>query len=354
MNSALKSITINDGLEIIGNSAFKNTNLSSVVLPSSVEYVQREAFAGCKKLESIDLKNVSALGNKAFSSCTSLESIDLTGVRTEEDTFEGCINLKKVYFTKDKETKDIADKEFEGNETIETVVIGGSISEIKSRAFASCPKLESAFIADTVTEIDDTAFEGCDNLTIVCTENSPAMLFAQRNSISYTTLVIMPITNRTYTGKEIKPIPRVKVGDVFLKNNTDFVVSYADNINIGTARVTVAGLGDYSIYAATATFKIVKPKVNKPKTTRVKKKKGLFRLFWYFIGRITGFHIRLSTSRFFRAKQTSNFYLSASRRSKVFRKLKKNKTYYVKIRAYRKIGDKTFYSGWSKTKKVKL
>ena len=41
--------------------------------------------------------------------------------------------------------------------------------------------------------------------------------------------------------------------------------------------------------------------------------------------------------------------------SKVIKKLKKGKTYYVRIRAFKKTGGKTYYSEWSaiKSKKVK-
>ncbi len=50
----------------------------------------------------------------------------------------------------------------------------------------------------------------------------------------------------TYTGKAIAPSPTVKLGSVTLKKDADYTVSYANNVNAGTATVTVKGKGNYT------------------------------------------------------------------------------------------------------------
>ena len=40
--------------------------------------------------------------------------------------------------------------------------------------------------------------------------------------------------------------------------------------------------------------------------------------------------------------------------STVLKKLKKKKTYYVRVRTYKKLGKKTYYSKWSNIKSVKI
>ncbi|MFR8616964.1 MAG: fibronectin type III domain-containing protein [Anaerostipes hadrus] len=40
--------------------------------------------------------------------------------------------------------------------------------------------------------------------------------------------------------------------------------------------------------------------------------------------------------------------------SYTIKKLKKKKTYYVRIRTYKKVSGKTYYSEWSSMKKVKI
>ena len=48
-----------------------------------------------------------------------------------------------------------------------------------------------------------------------------------------------------YTGKENKPSVTVKNGDVVLKAGTDYTVKYENNVQVGTAKVTVTGIGNY-------------------------------------------------------------------------------------------------------------
>ena len=52
--------------------------------------------------------------------------------------------------------------------------------------------------------------------------------------------------DKTYTGQEIKPAVEVKDGNKNLAENVDYKVVYADNINAGTATVTIIGIGNYS------------------------------------------------------------------------------------------------------------
>ena len=49
-----------------------------------------------------------------------------------------------------------------------------------------------------------------------------------------------------------------------------------------------------------------------------------------------------------------NYTVKGKKLNKTLKKLKKNKTYQVKIRTYYTYGGKNLYSSWGKTKKVKL
>ena len=57
---------------------------------------------------------------------------------------------------------------------------------------------------------------------------------------------IETITSRTYTGKEIKPVPYVYFNGSYLTSGTDFTLSYKNNIKVGKATVTVTGKGKYT------------------------------------------------------------------------------------------------------------
>ncbi|MDO5847463.1 MAG: hypothetical protein Q4Q20_04095 [Methanocorpusculum sp.] len=60
------------------------------------------------------------------------------------------------------------------------------------------------------------------------------------------TCVISSIPDQTWSGSEIKPEITVRDGDKILAENTDYTAVYTDNINPGTAKVTVTGIGTYS------------------------------------------------------------------------------------------------------------
>ena len=57
--------------------------------------------------------------------------------------------------------------------------------------------------------------------------------------------VSLASTSLTYTGSAIKPAVTVKKGDNPLTQNTDYTVTYSNNINAGTATATIIGKGQY-------------------------------------------------------------------------------------------------------------
>ncbi|MCF2662025.1 S-layer homology domain-containing protein [Pseudoflavonifractor phocaeensis] len=65
-----------------------------------------------------------------------------------------------------------------------------------------------------------------------------------------------PISNQTYNGTPQTPAVTVRDGDVPLTKDTDYTVFYKDNVNAGTATVTITGMGDYT-GKTTATFTIL-------------------------------------------------------------------------------------------------
>lgn len=76
-------------------------------------------------------------------------------------------------------------------------------------------------------------------------------------SLSSTT-VTLGTTSYTYDGTAKKPSVTVKDGSKTLTNGTDYTVSYYNNTNAGTAKVTITGKGNYS-GAVVKTFTILEP-----------------------------------------------------------------------------------------------
>lgn len=71
---------------------------------------------------------------------------------------------------------------------------------------------------------------------------------------------------------------------------------------------------------------------------------------WKKNSKAGGYQIEYSTSKKFTSAKKVK--VSAKSTTKTISKLKKGKTYYMRIRSYKKTGGKTYYSAWSSAKKV--
>lgn len=72
---------------------------------------------------------------------------------------------------------------------------------------------------------------------------------------------ISAIPDQNYTGYAITPTVTVTLGGSTLVLNRDYNLTYTNNTNVGTAIVTVNGLGNYAGSSRTASFRIVTPSV---------------------------------------------------------------------------------------------
>jgi len=70
---------------------------------------------------------------------------------------------------------------------------------------------------------------------------------------------------------------------------------------------------------------------------------------WKKVNGASGYYVELSTDPAF---STITKKLSTKSLKGTFKKLKKGKTYYIRVSAYKKSGKVKFYSKFSKTKKV--
>ncbi len=164
------------------------------------------------------------------------------------------------------------------------------------------------------------------------------------------TVSISKIKDQTYTGKALVPSVKIVYNSKTLKNKTDYTVSYKNNKAVGTATVTIKGIGKYS-GTRTITFKI-NPKSTKL-TAAVSAKKGILTVKWKKNTGVTGYQILYSTSSKFTKSTTRTVTVSKNKTtSSAIKKLKSSKKYYVKIRTYKKVGKTSYYSDWSSVKKA--
>lgn len=155
-------------------------------------------------------------------------------------------------------------------------------------------------------------------------------------------------TTVVYNGKAQKPrIKEVKVGNNKISSKY-YSISYKNNKNVGTGYAVIRGKGKYKSYSCTVKFKII------PKSTMIKKitaAKNTAKVKWKKVSGAGGYQIQCSTSKNFKNAKTKTVKnITALKISKLSGK----RTYYVRIRSWKKVGKNVYYSGWSKVKKVKI
>lgn len=155
-------------------------------------------------------------------------------------------------------------------------------------------------------------------------------------------------TSYTYTGKSIRPSVTVTVNGKKIGANA-YKLYYRNNKNSGIGTVQVRGIGKYSRINKTLTFKILPPKTL---LTGLKKANRSFTASWKKNIQATGYQIQFAAdSRFTKERKTVTVGKQSATRYKISG-LKNKKTYYVRIRSYKRVGKKVLYSSWSTVKKI--
>lgn len=161
-------------------------------------------------------------------------------------------------------------------------------------------------------------------------------------TVNLSDATVSDISARAYTGKRRIPAVTVKYGGKALKKGVHYKVSYKNNRNVGTATVTVTGIGK-------CTGKITKKfKINPPKTKLVSTKGavGGFTVKWTKkTKQVSGYQIRWSTKANFSTYGTK----SVAGCGKVSATVKglSDAAYYVKVRTYKTVNGVKYYSGWT-------
>ena len=149
-----------------------------------------------------------------------------------------------------------------------------------------------------------------------------------------------------------------------LVRNKDFRVEYENNRMVGTAKAVITGIGNYT-GRTTVTFKIKSSSsddsgsgsgsgngtLKKPVIKSAVNKKGKkIKVTWGAQSGVTGYQVRYQTGKTVKTAKVKK----PAAVTKTLTKLKKGKTYTIKVRSYKTSAGSTTYSKWSKAKKVKV
>ena len=121
----------------------------------------------------------------------------------------------------------------------------------------------------------------------------------------------------------------------------------------GSARITIRSSATAGYNAATKHITVTVNPAGTTLTTAKNLSGRKAQIIWKKNRYVTGYEIQYSVNKNFRSgsKKTVS---GASKTKYTLTKLQKNKTYYVRIRTYKKSGTKKYYSSWSKEKAVRI
>ncbi len=192
----------------IGQYSFSGgVSFTSVVIPDTVTSIDGFTFDGCTSLTSITIPDsVTTINSYAFTD---------SGYYNDESNWEDgvlyignhCIkakyNISGDYSIKPG-TKTIAAAAFEQCDSLESIAIPDSVTNIGYNAFWLCTSLTSVTIGNRLADIGDDVFSGCDSLMNITVATSNPN-YSSENGVLFnkdkTTLILYPIgkTDVSYT-----------------------------------------------------------------------------------------------------------------------------------------------------------
>ncbi len=265
--SQLTDFEIPGSVKKIGYAAFYNTALKEAVIPASVTEIDDWAFGECQNLEKAVLPDglksiggaafyecpeltdsnipdsVTTLGDFAFGWCPKLKDVTIPDTI---DNFGKCVFVNTPGVTIDTSRKyfvptvdGIKDLPYTGSEVAQPdmdITVNGVTLEEDS-------DYEVSYSSNTEigTATMDINFKGQYVGHLTRTFNVVQIDMSDEN------ITVTGIHNTRYTGKKIVMSKlAVQAGGRTLIPGTDYTVSYKNNLNPGTAEITIAGKGNYT------------------------------------------------------------------------------------------------------------
>lgn len=188
----------------------------------------------------------------------------------------------------------------------------------------------------TTAQLGNVSYK-CQKCGSVKTESTPKIKGASLSKTSY-----------TYSGKPNKPTVIIKDDAGKTISELYYTISYSGNIKPGRANVKIIFKG---LYEGTIIKRfIVKPaRINLSRAVKQKGRK--IKITWKKAEGVDGYEICYATNKTFK-KRKKLVTAKSSAKTKTINKLSKNKTYYIKVRAYKKINGKKVYGAWSNKKRI--
>lgn len=161
-NQSLKSVTLNNRMELISESLFNSCkNLAVVHGGKNVKNIAYRAFYSCDSLRSIKDFVPVTIGQAAFSNCRKLENFNFSRIKSiGYESFYQCNSLKEADLTT---LTAIGNRSFCACTSLKKVTFGNDITTIKSDAFYACDVLEEVILGSSINSLETDCFKSDQN-----------------------------------------------------------------------------------------------------------------------------------------------------------------------------------------------
>ena len=197
--------------------------------------------------------------------------------------------------------------------------------------------------------------------TVAPTEKTTTVAPVTTQAPTEKTTTVVPVTTQAPTEKAttVAPVttqaPTEKATTVAPTEKATTVVPTTKGTDISTNPVTIGNKETSVDNTKKETSADQKVMINKAKikVAKRKHKSAKIKVSFKKISGVTGYQIRVSSTKKFTKKKTITKFVSKTNVKVYVRKLKKAKKLYVQVRGYKIVGGKKVYGLWSGKKKVK-
>lgn len=328
---------IPDGVKSIEANCFSySTNLKNISIPNSVKTIGSGAFydTGIINLEIPDSVN---LIEGAFNSCKNLKTVKIGNNVTKIETFQRCEKLESIEFGNSIE--------YIGGyygENLKTIVLPKSLKQIGFNTFKDCHNLKDVYYSGNEKDWDKIQI-GSGNYGLFTAQihynSSPSK---------------QPDVNPTPGGStgggssEITPTPGGSTGGGSISGGGSFAPAPTPN--------DTDKKDDDKKPETTPSLPATSSLTNKPTAVTANKpeaKKNSLVATWKPMNNVNGYEVQVATDKKFKKNKKSVIINKKNAKKKTIKNLKKNKKYFVRVRAYKIVDGKKVYGKWSKIKSVK-
>ena len=223
-------------------------------------------------------------------------------------------------------------------------------------AYNGNPSIENAFVICRDEQPDDSKNSDDHQKTDDSKKTPDSQNPSTTNNLKKQKITKVSSTYKKSVGQSFTLKPKAK-GKITYKTGNKKVATVNSK-----GKVTVKGTGKATITVtakATSTYSKSVKKITvygvpkKPEMKKLTAGKKKFTVQWKKDKKADGYQVQYSTDKKFK-KNVKSVNVSKKNTKATVKKLKKRKTYRVRVRSYKKINGKKYYSGWGKVKSVKV